>query len=457
MRRPRDHAGGVTDNEGATPCDVIVSAAAYNNKFCGEEITGRGGVKLANAGARRRRDLGITVQAFRTCSVDGPSTNLAHAGSIIFHSECQVRYAGAAGSSCSRAARMRHDVNGGEKRLQREAANAREMAGRTGHDHRTRTQGASGRTSPWRLVTMALDARANSRTTAELSGLRGPRRREALGAGRAGPTRTTPEREAPGRRAEKPWARPPNLAVEPVGEHEAAGRVSPSRRDQEQQERVVSGGGSSSARPPPSSRSARRAPASCRSTKMTRCRRGAATASREVRATRARAPSPPTHRARLGDRSRWARAATRTVRTERSSVGPARHQTRWEGAGGGQAAECAPASRLLRSHSTTGSPEVDWSEQVDAAELARPRILENRRASRPRTALHRTSRGEPPASVNPRMWPSRRAASRSARSPRADSRLGSARRGARAAPARSTGSLLRRAAALRHGNRSARA
>jgi 4-hydroxyacetophenone monooxygenase len=39
--------------------------------------------------------LGITVPAFPNLFLlYGPGTNLAHAGSIIFHSECQMRYIG---------------------------------------------------------------------------------------------------------------------------------------------------------------------------------------------------------------------------------------------------------------------------------------------------------------------------------------------------------------------------
>jgi 4-hydroxyacetophenone monooxygenase len=58
------------------------------------EIIGRGGVRLAERwGEDPRAYLGITVPAFPNLfCLYGPATNLAHAGSIIFHSECQMRY-----------------------------------------------------------------------------------------------------------------------------------------------------------------------------------------------------------------------------------------------------------------------------------------------------------------------------------------------------------------------------
>jgi 4-hydroxyacetophenone monooxygenase len=78
------------------PVDVIVYATGFHaNKFLWPmRIVGRGGVEL---GEVWRDDpqayLGITVPRFPNLfCLYGPGTNLAHAGSIIFHSECQVRY-----------------------------------------------------------------------------------------------------------------------------------------------------------------------------------------------------------------------------------------------------------------------------------------------------------------------------------------------------------------------------
>jgi len=76
--------------------DVIVYATGFHaNLFLWPmEIVGRGGVTLrAQWGDEPRAYLGITVPNFPNLfCIYGPGTNLAHAGSIIFHSECQVRY-----------------------------------------------------------------------------------------------------------------------------------------------------------------------------------------------------------------------------------------------------------------------------------------------------------------------------------------------------------------------------
>ena len=89
---------GVTDVEGVHhPVDVIVFATGFHsNRFLWPmRITGRDGVVLHERwGEEPRAYLGITAPDFPNFfCLYGPSTNLAHAGSIIFHSECQVRYA----------------------------------------------------------------------------------------------------------------------------------------------------------------------------------------------------------------------------------------------------------------------------------------------------------------------------------------------------------------------------
>lgn len=84
--------------EGGRRCevDVIVFATGFHaNKFLWPmQIAGRGGVTLREVwGEDPRAYLGITVPDFPNLfCLYGPGTNLAHAGSIIFHSECQVRY-----------------------------------------------------------------------------------------------------------------------------------------------------------------------------------------------------------------------------------------------------------------------------------------------------------------------------------------------------------------------------
>jgi len=58
------------------------------------EVEGRDGRVLSEVwGDDPGAYLGITVPDFPNLyCLYGPGTNLAHAGSIIFHSECQVRY-----------------------------------------------------------------------------------------------------------------------------------------------------------------------------------------------------------------------------------------------------------------------------------------------------------------------------------------------------------------------------
>lgn len=78
------------------PVDLVVYATGFHaNRFLWPmEISGRGGVKLHEQwGEDPTAYLGISVPGFPNFfCVYGPGTNLAHAGSIIFHSECQVRY-----------------------------------------------------------------------------------------------------------------------------------------------------------------------------------------------------------------------------------------------------------------------------------------------------------------------------------------------------------------------------
>jgi 4-hydroxyacetophenone monooxygenase len=76
--------------------DVIVFATGFHaSKFLWPiAFTGRGGRNLGQLwGDDPKAYLGITVPGFPNLfCLYGPATNLAHAGSIIFHSECQVRY-----------------------------------------------------------------------------------------------------------------------------------------------------------------------------------------------------------------------------------------------------------------------------------------------------------------------------------------------------------------------------
>lgn len=86
----------VSEDGSEYPVDVVIFATGFHpNKFLWPmEIVGRDGVKLSEQwGEDPAAYLGITVPKFPNLfCLYGPGTNLAHAGSIIFHSECQVRY-----------------------------------------------------------------------------------------------------------------------------------------------------------------------------------------------------------------------------------------------------------------------------------------------------------------------------------------------------------------------------
>ncbi len=90
------HDSVVDDDGRAHEVDAIVFATGFHaNRFLWPmELEGRGGERLRERfGEEPRAYLGITVPRFPNLfMLYGPATNLAHAGSIIFHSECQVRY-----------------------------------------------------------------------------------------------------------------------------------------------------------------------------------------------------------------------------------------------------------------------------------------------------------------------------------------------------------------------------
>jgi 4-hydroxyacetophenone monooxygenase len=76
--------------------DAIVFATGFHShRFLWPmEIVGRSGVSLREVwGENPRAYLGVTVPDFPNLfCLYGPNTNLGHGGSIIFHTECQVRY-----------------------------------------------------------------------------------------------------------------------------------------------------------------------------------------------------------------------------------------------------------------------------------------------------------------------------------------------------------------------------
>jgi 4-hydroxyacetophenone monooxygenase len=93
----RIDATGIVASQGHYDVDVIIYATGFHaTKFLWPiDMVGRGGKHLGEVwGDEPRAYLGITVPDFPNLfCLYGPATNLAHAGSIIFHSECQVRYA----------------------------------------------------------------------------------------------------------------------------------------------------------------------------------------------------------------------------------------------------------------------------------------------------------------------------------------------------------------------------
>lgn len=93
----RIEAAGVVTADGVHhPADVIVFATGFHatEVLWPMTITGRDGRDLrAQWGERPAAYLGITVPGYPNFfCMYGPGTNLASGGSLIFHSECQMRY-----------------------------------------------------------------------------------------------------------------------------------------------------------------------------------------------------------------------------------------------------------------------------------------------------------------------------------------------------------------------------
>ena len=79
------------------PADVIIMATGFqaSKMLWPMDIIGRGGRTIRGIWLAMTHEayLGITVPGFPNLFLTyGPNTNLAHGGSIIFHTECQVRY-----------------------------------------------------------------------------------------------------------------------------------------------------------------------------------------------------------------------------------------------------------------------------------------------------------------------------------------------------------------------------
>ncbi|MET0704208.1 MAG: NAD(P)/FAD-dependent oxidoreductase [Mycobacterium sp.] len=93
----RVEADAVIADDGARyPADVLVYATGFraNDLLSSVKVFGRNGIELQDSWGRRPAAyLGITVPGFPNFfCLYGPGTNLASGGSLIFHSECEVRY-----------------------------------------------------------------------------------------------------------------------------------------------------------------------------------------------------------------------------------------------------------------------------------------------------------------------------------------------------------------------------
>ncbi len=164
VRAGVDHleADGVVDSDGTKhEADVVVFATGFrvNDMLFPLHITGRDGVDLRESwGTRPRAFLGMTVPGFPNLFfLYGPGTNLASGGSLIFHSECEVRYI----MQCLRAlvdgelATMEPRVDRYEDWYERTQAEMRTMVWASPHIEHSFYKNADGEVnglSPWRLV-----------------------------------------------------------------------------------------------------------------------------------------------------------------------------------------------------------------------------------------------------------------------------------------------------------------
>ena len=89
--------GVVTEDGKLHSCDILVLATGFETRrmLWPMQVEGRGGATILERWGDEdpRAHLGITVPEFPNFFlIYGPNTNLAHGGSAVFHSECQVRY-----------------------------------------------------------------------------------------------------------------------------------------------------------------------------------------------------------------------------------------------------------------------------------------------------------------------------------------------------------------------------
>lgn len=89
---------GIRTNDGTVhPADVVIVASGFETTrmLWPLEVTGRDGLRIEDEWEidNPRAYKGTTVPGFPNFMImHGPNTALAHGGSVIFHSECQMRY-----------------------------------------------------------------------------------------------------------------------------------------------------------------------------------------------------------------------------------------------------------------------------------------------------------------------------------------------------------------------------
>jgi 4-hydroxyacetophenone monooxygenase len=153
---------GVVDSEGTKHrADVVVWATGFrvNDMLLPMRIVGRHGQDLREEwGIRPRAYLGMTVPGYPNFFLMyGPGTNLASGGSLVFHSECEIRYI---------VACLRRLAEGGHRALEprqepyedwyrRSQDELRETVWSSPHVQHNFYKNAAGEVhslSPWRLV-----------------------------------------------------------------------------------------------------------------------------------------------------------------------------------------------------------------------------------------------------------------------------------------------------------------
>ncbi len=139
---------------------IIYATGFHANRYLWPmEIVGRHGITLSEQwGERPTAYLGITIPNFPNFfCLYGPGTNLAHGGSIVLHSECQIRYilgclgmvlrSGTGAIECRRAVHDEYNV-----RLQAELDAMVWSHPSIRHSWYRNAEGRIYILSPWRLV-----------------------------------------------------------------------------------------------------------------------------------------------------------------------------------------------------------------------------------------------------------------------------------------------------------------